>query len=136
MYRHIIPKGNLHNQHKAQVIADLMKLEDNVAHLIQFKQYRRKRSTEQNAFLHAVPLKLICEHTGYEIDDMKTYLLGRAFGWEEYTIFGDIRKRPLKRSSDLTTAEFSFFMEFCEMWAAQELQLIIPKPNEYLLENE
>jgi hypothetical protein len=136
MYRHVIPKGNLHQQHKSVVIADIMKLEDNRAWLVQVTQYRRKRSTEQNAFLHAVPLKIICEHTGHDIEDMKTYLLGQAFGWIEYDILGERRKKPLYRSSELNTAQFSFFMEFCERWAAQELSLIIPRPNEYLLEED
>jgi hypothetical protein len=137
MYRHIIPKGNpASDTHKWLARKAIDELSDNRAWLVQVTQYRRKRSTEQNAFLHAVPLKLICEHTGYEIEDMKTYLLGQAFGWEEFEIMGERRKRPLKRSSQLNTAEFSFLMEFCERWAAQELSLIIPRPNEYLLEED
>jgi hypothetical protein len=136
MIRHIIPKGNLHNTHKSAAIADIMKLDDSKAWLIQAKEYRRKRSTEQNAFLHAVPLKLICEHTGYQLDDMKTYLLGNAFGWQEFEIMGERRRKPLRRSSELNTEQFSFFMEFCEQWAAQELGIIIPRPGEYLLEED
>jgi len=136
MYRHIIPKGNLSHEHKIKVCVEIGDLDENRAHLVQVSQYRRKRSIEQNAFLHAVPLKLICEHTGYEIDDMKTYLLGKAFGWIEYEMMGERRKRPAKRSSELNTEQFSFLMEFCEMWAAQELNLIIPRPNEYLLDED
>jgi hypothetical protein len=136
VYRHIIPKGNLHLQHKSQVIADILKLEDNVAYLVQFKQYRRKRSTEQNAFLHAVPLKMICDHTGDEVEDMKALLMGMCFGFEEFEILGQRRKKPLKTTSELNTAEFSFFMEFCERFAAMEWGMIIPRPNEYLLEED
>lgn len=136
MYRHIIPKGEQSFEHRITVANHIGGMPDNVAYIVQVTQYRKKRSNEQNAFLHAVPLKLICEHTGYDIEDMKTYLLGECFGWEEYEMFGQRRKRPLKRSSDLNTAEFSGFMEWIERWAATELQMIIPRPNEYLINED
>jgi hypothetical protein len=136
MYRHIIPKGIPHPEHKSQVVADIMNLPDNRAWLVQVTQYRRKRSTEQNAFLHAVPLKMICDHTGDEIEDMKALLMGMCFGFEEFEILGQRRKKPLKTTSQLNTAEFSFFMEFCERFAAMEWGMIIPRPNEYLLEED
>ena len=136
MIRHVIPKGNLHAEHKSKAIAEIIALPDNRAWLVQVKQYQRKRSLEQNAFIHAVPLKIISEHTGMEVDDLKSYLLGKAFGFVEFEIFGERRKRPAKRSSELTTGEFSYWMEFIEAWSAQELQLIIPRPNEYLIDED
>ena len=136
MYRHIIPKGELSGDHRMKVATHIGGMPDNVAYLVQVTQYRKKRSTEQNAFLHAVPLKLICDHTGYDIEDMKTYLLGECFGWEAFEMFGQKRKRPMKRSSDLNTSEFSGFMEWIERWGATNLQMIIPRPNEYLINED
>jgi hypothetical protein len=133
MIRHVIPKGNLQLEHKRLVIEEIMALPNNRAHLVQCTEYRRKRSTEQNAFLHAVPLKIIADHTGHDVEDMKTYLLGECFGWQGYEIMGSMRKKPVKRSSELDTSQFSFFMEWIESWAAQNLELIIPRPNEYLI---
>ena len=136
MIRHVIPKGNLAHEHKIKVCVMIGDLDENRAHLVQVTQYRKKRSLEQNAFVHAVPLKIISEHTGMEIEDLKSYLLGKAFGFVEFEMFGERRKRPAKRSSELNTAQFSFWMEFIEAWASQELQLIIPRPNEYLIDED
>jgi hypothetical protein len=130
--RHIIPAGDLSRTHRTAVCDEISELDDKKAWLVQVTPYRKKRSTEQNAFLHGVSLKLICEHTGYEIDDMKMYLMGKAFGWEEYEIMGERRRRPLKGTSDLNTEQFSWFMEWVESWASQELGLLIPKPNEVI----
>ena len=132
MIRHIIPKGDLSNQHKLMVIAEINDLPDNKPWLVQVKQYQRRRTLEQNSFLHAVPLKLICEHTGYELDDMKQWLMGAAFGWEEYEVMGEPRRRPRLTTSMLNAEQFNWFLDWLEQWSSQELGLIIPKPNEVI----
>ena len=132
MIRHIIPKDRLAAEHKRLVKQEIDDLPTNRAWLVQVKQYQRRRTLNQNSFLHAVPLKLICEHTGYEIDDMKQWLMGTAFGWEEYEIMGAHRKRPRLGTSDLTAEQFNWFLEWLEQWSSQELGLILPKPNEVI----
>jgi hypothetical protein len=97
---------------------------------VEIGQYRPKRSLEQNAYLHAVPLKLIAEHTGYSVEDMKEYLLMAAFGDEMKEVMGVNIIRPLKRTSDLTTKEFAWFVEWVASWAMNTLGLLIPMPNE------
>jgi hypothetical protein len=99
-------------------------------HAVSIERYHAKRTLDQNAFLHAVPLRIIAEHTGYSLDDIKDYLLGEAFGWEQYEIMGRQCSRPLKRSSDLTVKEFGWFLEWIEAWAADTLGLIVPRPDE------
>jgi hypothetical protein len=110
---------------------------DEVRHLhleppsvIRIEPYSPRRSLDQNAFLHAVPLRIISEETGHSIEDMKEYLLGEAFGWQDSKVFGHEVQRPVKRSSELTTKEFSWFLEWIESWAANTLGLILPRPNE------
>ena len=98
---------------------------------VEIKEYTKKRSLQQNAYLHAVPLRMICDETGYEIDDMKTYLLGEAFGWVEFDLLGSPRKKPLYRSSELNRKQFAFFLEWLERWAVQQLGMIFPQPGEY-----
>lgn len=134
MIRHIIPKGDLAAEHRRLVKHEIDTLDPKISWLVQVKQYRKPRSLEQNSFLHAVPLKLISEHTGYEIEDLKTYLMGEAFGWEEYEIMGEKRKRPRKTTSQLNTEEFTWFLDWLESWAAQKLDLLIPKPGETINE--
>jgi hypothetical protein len=112
--------------------AAISSLDPNKAWAIEIKSHRKNRSLDQNAFLHAVPLKIIADHTGYTVEDMKDYLLGEFTGWDEYTVFHQTKRRPHKRSSDLDTLQFTRFLEWIEMWAATELGLIIPRPGEYL----
>lgn len=92
--------------------------------------YSKRRSLNQNAFLHAVPLKLISEHTGYEIEELKEYLLGEAFGWQTKRLLNRDVSRPVKTSSELNTEEFNWFLDWIERWASETLGMILPKPNE------
>ena len=131
--KHVIPKGNLSIEHREMVKQQIDDLSDEKAWLIQAQPYRRRRTLEQNAFLHAVPIKMICEHTGHSVDDMKQWLMGQAFGWEEYTVMGEARKKPRLGTSQLNTEQFAWFLEWLEAWAAQELGMIIPKPNETII---
>jgi len=99
---------------------------------VEIKQYRRNRSLEQNAFLHAVPLKIICEHTGHSVEDMKEFLLGEWSGWMDYEFQGRPFSKPLKTSTaKLDVREFHQFLEFIEMYAAHRLGLSIPRPGEF-----
>lgn len=132
MIRHILPKGDLSAEHKRMVKDQIDALPDSRAWLVQVKRYQRRRSLEQNAFLHAVPLKLISEHTGMEMDDIKTYVMSKAFGTKEIEIAGETISRPLKGTSDLDVEQFNWFLEWLEAWAAQELGIVIPKPNEII----
>jgi hypothetical protein len=97
---------------------------------VTIEPYKSKRTLEQNNFLHAVPLKILCDHTGYDVDDMKHWLCGKAFGWEEYEMMGEKRKKPRLTTSQLNTEQFAWFIEWVIQWAAQELGLQIPLPNE------
>lgn len=135
--RHVIPMRtpdsmDLNRQHKDLVITEIMNLPSDVPWLVQAEPYRKKRSIDQNSFLHGVPLKLIHQHTGTDIEDIKDYLLGECFGWLEYEVFDNRRRKPAKRSSELNTVEFGSFLDFIERWASEELGMIIPKPNEII----
>jgi hypothetical protein len=132
MIRHIIPKGDLSAEHKRLVRQQLDDLPDDKPWLIQAQVYRRKRTLEQNSFLHAVPMKIICDHTGHSLDDMKIYLMGRAFGEVEYEVMGEIKTRPRLGTSQLNTEQFAWFLDWLEAWASQELGLLIPKPGEII----
>lgn len=132
MIRHIIPKGDLSAEHKRLIKNEIDSLDPAKTWLVQAGEYKKKRSLEQNAFLHAVPLRMIADFTGHDIDDMKDFLLGEAFGWQEYEVFGQLRRKPMKRSSQLNAEQFNFFLDFIESWAAEALDMVIPKPNEII----
>lgn len=130
--RIIIPMGRLAAEFRARAIREIEALPDTKSWLVQAQTYRMKRSLEQNAYLHAVPLKMIADLTGYNIDEVKDHLLGEAFGWEEYTVFGTEKRRPVRRSHDLNTEEFSWWMEWIEAWASENLDMVVPRPGEVI----
>jgi len=130
--RYIIHKDDAIRRENAR--AAISDLSNDKPWVVEIKPYVKKRSLEQNSFLHAVPLRMICDETGYDIDDMKTYLLGEAFGWIEFDLLGSPRKKPLYRSSELNRKQFMWFLEWIEAWAVKELGMMIPKPNEELPE--
>ena len=99
---------------------------------VEIKPFVEKRSQAQNDFLHGVTLRILSDETGESIEDLKEYLLGEAFGWENKAAFdGRTFFRPVKRNtSRLTVKEFSWFIEWCESWAASTLGVAIPRPGE------
>lgn len=100
--------------------------------VVEIKQYRRKRSLDQNAFFWGVPIKILSEHTGHSPDDLKEYLLGEWSGWTEYEIEGRKFSKPaIPSTTKLDTLQFTRFLEFIEMWAASKLGISIPRPGEY-----
>jgi hypothetical protein len=131
--RHIIPKGDLAGEHRRLVIQQIAELPNDQPWIIQVEKYSKRRTLQQNAFLHAVPLRMLADETGHDVEDLKTYLLGECFGWEAYEMFGERRKRPTLSSSQLSVEQFAHFLDWIEAWAVENLGMIIPKPNEYIL---
>lgn len=129
--------GTLAAEHRGKVIEEIRLLQTDKSWLVQIKRYSRKRTIQQNAFLHAVPLRILAQETGNDVEDIKDYLLGEAFGWETKEVFGAKKRKPIKaHTSDLNTEEFNWFLEWIESWAARELNITIPKPNEYIPEDD
>jgi hypothetical protein len=119
--------------HGAKAMYDtLHALDPDKKYRVSVELYRPARSLEQNAYFHAVPLKIIADHTGYGLDDIKAYLMGKAFGSREVEIAGETISRPLKGTSDLNVEQFSWLIEWTISWAAQMLGLTIPYPQEEL----
>jgi hypothetical protein len=107
-------------------------LDQNVSWSIEIKEYRKKRSIPQNAYIHAVPFKIISDHTGYSIDDIKEWLCGEFTGWEEYEVFGKKKVRPILSTSQMNSKQMTDFIEWMQWWAMSEHNLYIPSPNEWV----
>jgi len=91
----------------------------------------RKRSNDQNAWLWGVAYPLLAETFGYERHEhalLHYGLLGECFG----TVYDQRFGRALVRvgSSQMTTKEFSDYMEWLVRWAAVEHDCRIPLPGE------
>ena len=91
------------------------------------EERKKHRSNEQNAYYWGVVLKTIADYAGYR-------------GEQEITGIHEELKRMflqkigklniVKSTSSLNTAEFTDYIENIRLWAAQELGVYIPDPNE------
>lgn len=92
---------------------------------------KRKRSDPQNAALWGVAYATLKDATGNDPHDLHEFFLGEHFGWEVYEVMGQKRRRPIRRSSKLSTVEFAEFYAFIQQRAA-EAGYYVPDPNEVL----
>lgn len=96
------------------------------------REWKSQRSLDQNAYVWGVAYPIIAEALGYEPHEIEElhYGLVAKWGGEHFD------KRlgamvPNKRSSKLTTKEFSDYMEWLVRFGAKECGgVIVPLPNE------
>lgn len=98
-------------------------------------EWKRTRSTDQNAYLWGVVYTKILEHPeldGWTDKDIHEFMLGEHFGWQELKATRIIPRRkivPKRRSSKLSTVEFMDYIAFIQRYWA-EYGVYIPDPNE------
>ena len=94
---------------------------------ITIEERKKRRRNPQNSYYHGVVLKYIADFCGYRGED------------EINGIHEELKRRFLpkignlgivKSTSSLNTEEFSAFVENVRMWAAEELGIYVPDPNE------
>ena len=106
------------------------------AFVVTVTPFKKRRSDQQNRYLWGVVYATILKEGGealggWDADDLHEYFLGEHFGWETLEGFGKKRIKPVKRSSVLSTVEFSDYVDFIQRKAA-ELGVYIPDANEEL----
>jgi hypothetical protein len=96
------------------------------------RRHRNQRSLDQNAWLWGVAYPVIAEAIGYDLhehEDLHYALVAKCFGDHFDKRVGALV--PNKRSSKLTTKEFSEYMEWLVRFAAMELGgIVVPLPGE------
>jgi hypothetical protein len=97
------------------------------------ESYKPRRSDQQNRFLWGVCYPAVLGAggealAGWTAEDLHEYFLGEHFGWETLEGFGRRRVRPIRRSSKLTTTEFSDFVATIQRKCA-ELGVYVPDPE-------
>jgi hypothetical protein len=121
----------------------LESLDEQTAWKVTIEPVKRQRSDSQNAYLWAVPYKLISEATGYEIEEIHEYMLGSAFGWKDKKVPkkpsnpAGVESVPLRttttdesgKRSVLTTTRFAEYVDFIQRFAAKKLGLVLPDPD-------
>lgn len=100
------------------------------------EEWQQTRSSPQNKALFGHAYKILGQHLGYQAEELHTVFCGEFFGWAEYEVMGQVRKKPRRttttdengKRSVLGTKEFSEFFEMVQRRAA-ELGVFIPDPR-------
>ena len=143
-----LPKGS-RKRALPLAVSVLESLDELVAWKITIEPVRHTRSLSQNAYLWAVPNKMISDVTGYEIEEVHEYLLGAYFGWKEKRVpkkpsnpqgLESVPRRTTTTDETgkrhvLTPTEFADYVSFVQRFAAQKLGLLVPDPEPTLLES-
>lgn len=99
------------------------------------EEWQDTRTSPQNRALFWA-YKILGQHLGYTAEELHTVFCGQFFGWTEYEVMGEMRKKP-RRSTTINedgkrgvlgTKEFSEFFEMVQRRAA-ELGVFIPDPR-------
>jgi hypothetical protein len=140
----VLPKGRSQRAlEHAQIV--LSKLDPAEAWKITAEPVRNMRSHSQNAYLWAVPYRLISEATGYESEEVHEYMLGRFFGWKDKRVpktprnpegVESVPVRTTTTNSEgkrapLSTTEFSDYIGFIQRFAAIKMGIVVPDPDQF-----
>jgi hypothetical protein len=128
----ILKKDTGRDEMITRIVAFLELLPMDRAWEVTVKKYRKQRTLDQNSALWGVAYPPIMDATGYEKEELHEYYLGAFFGWTVKELFGQKKRIPNKRSSQLTTREFCDLYAFIQRHAAQELGVYVPDPDPML----
>ena len=110
----------------AQVYRTFAKLDgENVTLSVSKRKIRR--TLPQNAYLWGPVYGTISDYTGYSPDDLH-YRVEPILALR--TMTDDNGLRVVKKTSEMSTDEFSNYVEAVKRFAWHELNLYIPEPNE------
>ena len=117
---------NLHFLNLPKVKQHILKFRGKTVE-ITIDERKKRRSNQSNAYYWGVVIKMIADTCGYRTS-------------EEYAgIHSELKQKFLpkagrlqiaKSTSSLNTVEFSEYIEKVRQWAAEELGIYIPDPNE------
>lgn len=113
-------------------------LPDEKSWVVEIKQYRKSRSTEQNSALWGVAYPALEEATGQGVNDWHEYMLGEHFGWVECSLFGKKKLKPARTTTTgydgqpdtLPAAEFADYYDFIQRRAAVG-GVFVPDPDPF-----
>lgn len=105
----------------ARLVAFLSALAKDRVWKIEVSEYRPRRSDEQNRYLWGYVYPTILKHLeGWDAEDVHEYCLGEWSGWETVEGFGRKRLKPVRRSSRLSTTEFSDYVAHIQRAMAEK----------------
>ncbi len=113
---HVDEGGRLRLNHRDGLSRWLCTLTGRVIEVV-VRRRRSRRSVDQNAYIHAVPVAMLAGHFGYMVPEMKLVLMGECWGWRHDPVSG--KEIPIKpHTSDMSIEECTHFIEWVIPWAA------------------
>ena len=101
--------------------------------LVKIEKYSKKRSSPQNRYYHAVVLKYLSEVTGYSVEEMHEVCKLKFMPYERVNrATGEVQTFG-KSTTGLNTAEFEEYLDNIRIWAINDLDCLIPLPNEVII---
>jgi hypothetical protein len=94
-----------------------------------FSKPGKPRSNNQNKFLWGVMYAMIAEETGNTTEDIHAFCRA-SFLPKSFITLGGQEREVEKSTTDLSTDEMSAYQDRIRAFAAQELNLVIPLPNQ------
>jgi hypothetical protein len=112
-----------------QKFFDILKSLKKVKYVVELKQYRENRSANQNRYYWGVVLEYLTE-TGFTKEEMHE-VLKRKFNPVVKTLKGTGEEWVVGGSTtELDTSDMEDYLEAVRRFAVQELDILIPLPNE------
>lgn len=96
---------------------------------VEIKPYKKKRTLSQNAAFHGVWIPAIAEFCGMDDESVKVELKEKFAPYVSYTGLDGVEYVRKKGTSEMTTKEFTDFVEKIHGWCASYLQFTLPPLN-------
>ena len=96
------------------------------------KPYKKNRSLSQNK-LYFMWMKVIGDSIGYTSEEMHA-IMADKFLTTEFVEYGGNKIKRDKSTSRLNTKEFTEYLEKIDRWAAGEMGIVLPSPEDLIYE--
>jgi hypothetical protein len=114
---------------KRKVIDYISRLPETKRYTVEIKVKREKRSIPQNR-LYWLWLTCIMDETGEHKDNLHEYFKQYYLGADEKMVFGKYRIFVTQTTTGLDTLQFTNYLNRIEQFAATELGIILPHPED------
>jgi hypothetical protein len=139
MERYVLNAGGPEREQvRANAHAFIDRLPASKSWKIEIKEYRKERTTDQNAALFGLAYPIIAKATGNDVDDLHQAFCGKAFGWVDVEVMGEVRRRPRRTTTTNDEGERSVLstIEFADFWAmvqriSAECGIDVPDPDPF-----
>jgi len=97
--------------------------------VIQIKKWRKKRSVNQNAYLHGVVYRYVGQEIGLTTEEAHQTMKGHFLSYEKRLPNGTVAKFT-KSTTDLDTLEMTNYIEEIRSFMLEQFSCLIPEPEQ------